>query len=489
MLFSGRKFLFSAGIIGIAIIIIAIQCPVRALSAKEVQEIAKQVTVKFETQEGSGVIIAKKGNTYYVATAEHVLASNFQEFSLVTPDRIKYWLKPDSIIKYQDDNYDLAIVKFTSDRDYLAATIGNFESTVRGENAYVAGYPRNSDRFNFSNGIFTALKLTQSVLQPYYGKKYKDGYNIVYDVQTVPGMSGGGVFNSNGELIAIHGLGDEASYNENRDKPKLNNGIGISVPNLIKLVKKMGINTANANVISNNRSLKTFFSEIFNKSSKINARVRVKPQETITKNARGEVVTEIIEVAGSLDIVEGYYPDEIGTATIIGKHEGYYWAVVPSDKINTHDNNKKYELSIESGSRQVFTKADTTMIDDSSLLLIKFKSNQEYILPGIDNFSEITANYNIYISGFLRPSRSIQIPILDVKLGKVKQINGSDNRGNIYYFSDTRTGMRGGSIFDHNGKLIGINFGKLHTQKDGMDLNYGIKINKLLEMIDKYKDR
>jgi V8-like Glu-specific endopeptidase len=34
------------------------------------------------------------------------------------------------------------------------------------------------------------------------------GYTIIYSAPTLPGMSGGGVFNGNGQLVAIHGYGD-----------------------------------------------------------------------------------------------------------------------------------------------------------------------------------------------------------------------------------------------------------------------------------------
>jgi hypothetical protein len=41
----------------------------------------------------------------------------------------------------------------------------------------------------------------------------KGGYTVIYNAPTLPGMSGGGVFNKAGQLVAIHGVGDQYTAN------------------------------------------------------------------------------------------------------------------------------------------------------------------------------------------------------------------------------------------------------------------------------------
>jgi tetratricopeptide (TPR) repeat protein len=69
---------------------------------------------------------------------------------------------------------------------------------------FTAGFPLASRQFSFGQG--EALAVVNRRIQG-----DKGGYSIIYDAWTLPGMSGGGVFNSDGHLVAIHGLGDRIS--------------------------------------------------------------------------------------------------------------------------------------------------------------------------------------------------------------------------------------------------------------------------------------
>jgi tetratricopeptide (TPR) repeat protein len=72
----------------------------------------------------------------------------------------------------------------------------------------------------------------------------KNGYGTIYNTTTLPGMSGGGVFNDRGELIAIHGQGDRDPETGN----KTGNNLGIPIANFVRLASKVGIDTVNNNV-------------------------------------------------------------------------------------------------------------------------------------------------------------------------------------------------------------------------------------------------
>ncbi|WP_295616411.1 trypsin-like peptidase domain-containing protein, partial [Chamaesiphon sp. GL140_3_metabinner_50] len=95
----------------------------------------RQQTVRIEDSagNGSGVIVAKQGNTYYVLTAKHVLETpptdkqpkqRHTGIKVITHDQESYQIQPSDI--RLAEGVDLAIVKFTSQTNYPVAKIGNY---------------------------------------------------------------------------------------------------------------------------------------------------------------------------------------------------------------------------------------------------------------------------------------------------------------------------------------------------------------------------
>jgi Trypsin-like peptidase domain len=483
-------------ILGILPVIAIVQSPTWAMSAQQIEAIARQVTVKFETQEGSGIIIAKKGNTYFVATANHIVDSEHKEFSLITPDGYKHWLGRDSINR-DKQGYDLAVVKFTSNRNYQIAKI-SILTTERGEDAYVSGYPIGSESLKFSSGIVQATSLPQSSIRSHYGEKYKDGYSIIYDSVTVPGMSGGGVFNSRGELIAIHGLGDRTSTAENISESKVDNSFGIPISSLIiiSLTSQLNLKLDFGITRDNVASQRAINSQIFNRADNYIAKLKIYEADLVTTNNRGETVTigEPVYRGQLVDdvFIADYHPYEVGTATIIAKSGEYYFAVTTSEIIS---GDKEYELSLGKESKEIVSGKNAVLLNGTGLTLIKFKSNNNYNLPEIGDPSIMRAGDSIYIVGFPKPSFSLQHPILQLKLGRIADNSAYTSDSKIIITSGlNRLGMNGGGIFDNRGRLIGIYIGKIKINKDGavepvvVDekfLNYGFSIDRLLEIINK----
>ncbi|MFN6174954.1 MAG: serine/threonine protein kinase, partial [Dolichospermum sp.] len=92
--------------------------PVSALTAVEVNDIAKPITVMIGGVDGkgSGVIIDKNGNTYNVLTANHVVKiAGYGLYDLITYVGQNYEMenKAQTLGKL-----DLALVKFTSSKNY-----------------------------------------------------------------------------------------------------------------------------------------------------------------------------------------------------------------------------------------------------------------------------------------------------------------------------------------------------------------------------------
>ena len=228
--------------------VLLIPCPAKAASSIEVAKIAKSVTVNIESAEspGSGVIVQKNNNTYTVITAAHVLRNPQSIFTIVTPDGNTHKL---TNIKATPDT-DLAIAKFQSSTNYPVAKMGDSAESPEGATVYVAGFPQATQAISASIYNFTEGKVTANANRP-----LTDGYSLVYNNNTLPGMSGGPVFNGAGELIAIHGRGDtqessQASEINQNVRIKTGFNLGITTNTFLKLASKLGFNSSDKVVIA-----------------------------------------------------------------------------------------------------------------------------------------------------------------------------------------------------------------------------------------------
>lgn len=209
---------------------------VMALTVPEIEIIAQQITVQIlSATKGSGVIVARQNDTYYVLTARHVVDSiqSGEEAEIQTHDGEFYLLNTNNIQKLP--NYlDLALVEFTSSKDYPIATISEYHRAVYRNRDYqqgisydsqpkpfvfVSGWPLNNQRFVFNPGVLfddsgTSLS-NPDILNPEAVERDFRGYEMTYTNLTAPGMSGGPVLDADGRLIAIHGRADGKLIDEN----------------------------------------------------------------------------------------------------------------------------------------------------------------------------------------------------------------------------------------------------------------------------------
>ena len=189
----------------IASIIVTQSTIVSALEATQINNIAKNITVRIDigdgSDHGSGVIIAQENSNYYVLTSKHVVKYLDYEYSIVTPEGNKYYLN-NSNIKHIE-GVDLAVISFTSDRQYKVALLESSPSRIiPGIPVYVNGFPK-AGREIKSGAQFTSGSLTG------LNQNHNSGYDLVYNNFTRGGMSGGPVLNAQGKLIGIHGLAEQ----------------------------------------------------------------------------------------------------------------------------------------------------------------------------------------------------------------------------------------------------------------------------------------
>jgi tetratricopeptide (TPR) repeat protein len=203
--------------------------PTVAPTAPNVYKIAKATTLLIQGQgSGSGVIISKVGDTYFVLTAKHVVQSQ-DEYTVTTPSGKKYSLDYKQIKKLA--NLDLAVAQFTSDENLSVAQLGNSETVDQGDIIYVSGWPVEDKAITKRSQLTTEGKIAG------VQSGNADGYELMYGNSTGPGMSGGPIFNSNGQVIGIHG---RAAGNDSIGKVGIN--LGIPVHLFLRQAPQAGLN-------------------------------------------------------------------------------------------------------------------------------------------------------------------------------------------------------------------------------------------------------
>jgi tetratricopeptide (TPR) repeat protein len=225
------NWLVTAALVGTSVVLV--QPAIAAKSAAEVKAIARAVTVEIKLQAdssvGSGIIVARQGDLYTVATNRHVVCGQGsrskvpagETYELGMADGQKYRVKAASV-KLIGTDLDLAIVQFRSSRKYPVAQLGSAGGVKTEDVVYTAGFPLEQPGFSFNQGGVIAI-----VDKRIEGDR--GGYTMMYDAATLPGMSGGGVFDANGQLVAIHGQGERYSKNtEIDDESKVDTKIGLN---------------------------------------------------------------------------------------------------------------------------------------------------------------------------------------------------------------------------------------------------------------------
>jgi tetratricopeptide (TPR) repeat protein len=219
------KYGLSAALIGTTIAVVQMQNAV-AQTAEQVNKIAEQITVLIEGKsQGSGIIVAREGSTYYVLTAKHVIALG-GELKIVGPDRNPYRVDSSNIILLP--GVDLAIVPFVSPNNYEIAQLRDSKTVTVGEQVYVSGWPKPGDTINRQIRQMTAGQISAR-------ERVNDGYELIYTNPTRQGMSGGPILDLRGRVIGIHGR-TEGSSEDQIVKAWVN--LGIPINTFVELAPK-----------------------------------------------------------------------------------------------------------------------------------------------------------------------------------------------------------------------------------------------------------
>lgn len=190
--------------------VIACQLENQTLTEKEIEAIAKSITVRILQNNGggSGVIVGKFNNRYIVITNRHVVnGSEPNHYQVLTEDQKSHSAK---LADLDFGDLDLALLEFSSNNLYSVAQIGNLRELSLNSSIYASGFPNwlkiNSQlikstkkdgikAFHLANGTFGTLTKIS----------FSQGYQLGYTNNVQNGMSGGAILNSKAELVGING--------------------------------------------------------------------------------------------------------------------------------------------------------------------------------------------------------------------------------------------------------------------------------------------
>ena len=235
---------------------------------KKVDDIAQQVTVRIDYQEngkavnGSGTIIGKEGNTYFVLTACHVVSALCKPENLIDnwvitmPDGEKIAVKSgkDSVT-ILNPAIDVAIVRFNSSKNYAVATIGNY--TIKGEQwLFMTGFPGKDQSKQRLLTAGTVKAKDEAAFNTKDKYSMENGQELVYTNQSSGGMSGGGLFDTEGKLVGVNTGSEDTIIASEKNKKgfeeiSLGYSLGVPITTFLGIAEAAKFSTQNFPKVAN----------------------------------------------------------------------------------------------------------------------------------------------------------------------------------------------------------------------------------------------
>lgn len=148
---------------------------------------------------GSGFIYKKEKNTVYVMTNHHVIEDS-DSLKVVTMDGESI----EAELLGSDEYMDIAVLKFTSNKDFAIAQTGDSTKMEIGDTVFTVGTPVKEDYMGtVTKGIISGKN--RSVTVEIDNSSYMMEV-LQTDASINPGNSGGPLVNVNGEVIGVNSM-------------------------------------------------------------------------------------------------------------------------------------------------------------------------------------------------------------------------------------------------------------------------------------------
>ena len=450
------------------------------LDEAQVKRIAKDITVRITSanNSGSGVLIAKKGNTYLVLTNAHVTRRTSQ-FEIQAPDGQKYTAKP--IDGGFDPKYDLALLQFTSQTKYTLAYLSDIAAPLApGRIIYSAGFPFDSKDIRITSGEVSQLS----------DIPFNDGTQIGYTTNKGErgirqGMSGGSILDARGNFLGINTIGaapilPNYTYNDG-SKP---------IPKLAAQYRQANWGIPVYNFLTN---VKPDILYGYDNLPKVQRQVT--PTGYMAKLSQ-----EVRQKTVRIESKEGHASGVIVAKEVTPQGMTTYYALTAKHAVQDFRTKRFYSnLNIITHDQEIYTiqPSNITLTDERDLAIVKFTSTTNYLVAQLGDYSQNNRS-TVFVGGFPGPER-INSPvwqwqlnpgkIYDNDLGKFKtqnQLSFTDGY-NLIYSNITYGGMGGGGIFDTQGRLIGIHGGSERTEGSLIGNSLGLSIQNFIVLSERLK--
>lgn len=451
------------------------------LSQNELCKIAKPITVKVLSDNtwGSGILVGKEDSRYSLITNGHVLKGEKEFFTIETPDNQQH--NASLIVRFdhgEATGNDLAILQFDSPLNYQTATFTEWDEP---EKVMAAGFPLDPEPSLSDNQGFMCTPLAKVFRK--LDRPMQKGYQLGYFLSIRNGMSGGPLFNDQGQVVGINGMGDLAIFSNPdiflyRDGSRVSESINLPSAQALELLASASWAIPSESIIyflPDGLNLTLDSDSITSSSTPLFI-----PSKDEIKNKAQAITVEIV----NLNVTESEPFHSASSGVIVKKVRNLYYVVTTEDFVSIDDDyiaivkqppflsSKTYDLQVE----KIYPK--------QNLAIFTFTSKQNYDVAKIANSNNSSTGQSAYISGFSSSIISdenfkfVSAKITDNNQHKTRNYNSLTYDPNNDEYVEH--GMAGGSIFNSKGELIGIHQQSGENNKICRDICIGISMNNLI---------
>ncbi|MFN6032561.1 MAG: serine protease, partial [Dolichospermum sp.] len=348
----------------------------KLLTSAQLQALAKSITVKILTKNGSasGTLIAKNGNNYTILTNDHVINPG-ESYRIQAPDGKIY---PATVIKEKPPsikNQDAALFQFQSTVEYTIATLGTSAPIAVNQKIVAAGFVSDSAKLVFTEGQISLLP----------DKSFQRGYRIGYNNKIQPGMSGGPILNYQGEVI------------------------GINAVHAYPISDKIYTYIDNSKPSAAERQQMRQYSwglPIYAVAKIIPEFVAKSPRKIDNSGLRAKkgLIQNIDQIAQEITVlIPNANPEDMGSGVIIAQKGNIYYVLTADHVIWNRDEKKlkdKLEIVAPDNQRYAINVSNAKRMPGVDLAVVQFTSNQKYQVATLANYSLNTKDQKVFVSGF-----------------------------------------------------------------------------------------